>query len=100
MNQANIKKETTVVPFDWRGLQYQLIRSIISIVFVLIDEIGSVNCINHIDRIDPGVLNYSALQLNDNSNDLTNSGINFWGKTRKFYEVTGIYWYFQIFHVS
>ena len=72
-------------------MQCQLIRYIVSIVFVLIDAIGSVNHIdridiielidhiNRIDFIDPGVLNYSVMQLKDNSNDPTNSGMNFWG---------------------
>ena len=32
-----------------------------------------------VDCIDPGVHNYSALQLKDNSNDPTNYGMNFWG---------------------
>ena len=67
----------------------------------MIDEIYSVNCIDHIDhidRIDPGVFKYSALQLKDNSNDPTNSETTFWGKNREPFEVTGIYWHLQIFH--
>ena len=76
-------------------LRCQLIKLIVSIIFVLIDAIDSVN---RIDCIDPGVLNYIALQLKDNLNDPTNSGVNFWGKKGLRFEVTGIYWYLQIFH--
>ena len=43
------------------------------------DSVNRIDCINRIDRIDPGVLDYSALQLKDNSNDPTNSGMTFWG---------------------
>ena len=74
-----------------------MIRSIILIVFVLIVAIDSANCINRIDninRIDPGVLNCSALQLEDNSNDPTKSGVNFWGKKREVFEVPGSCKYF------
>ena len=83
-----------------------MIRLIVSVVFVLIDAIDSVNridridCIDRIDRIyiiNPGVLNCSALQLKDNSNDPTNSGMTFWCKKGELFEVTGIYWNLQIF---
>ena len=85
----------------WWGLQYQFIRLIVSIDFVLIDAIDYVNRINLIDFIDfinPGVLNYSVLQLKDNSNDPTNSGMEFWVKNGEIFKVTGIYWHLQIFH--
>ena len=61
----------------WLGLQFQSIISIVSIVFVLIDAIDSVHRIYFIDRIDPGVLNCSSLQLKDNSNDPIKSGMEF-----------------------
>ena len=88
----------------WRGLQCQLIRSIVLIVFVLIDAIDSVDiidCIDRIDRInriDPGVLSCSALQLKDNSNGPTNSEMTFRVMMGEIFEVTGIYWHLQIFH--
>ena len=98
-----------------------MIISIVSIVFIVIDAINSVNsmnridCINRMDRmdridciscidridrincIDPGVLNYCALQLKDNSNEPTKSGIIFWVKKGNFLRllaVTGICKYF------
>ena len=76
-------------------MQCELIRSIKLIVFVLIYAIDSVNCIDH---IDPGILNCSALQLKDNSNDPKNSGMIFWGQKGELFEVTGIYWHLQIFN--
>ena len=53
------------------------------IFFVLIDEINSgdrINRINRINHINPSILNFSALQLKDNANDPTKSGMTFWGK--------------------
>ena len=58
-------------------------------------------CIDSINRnnlIDPGIINFSAQQLKDNSNYPTDSGMTFWGKKGELFEVTGIYWNFQIFH--
>ena len=81
-----VKKETIVFPLGWWGLQCQLIRLIVLIVFLLVVTIDSVNCINCIDRIkcidriDPGVLNCSSMQLKDNSDDPTKSEMTFWGK--------------------
>ena len=92
------------MPLGWLGIQCQLIKLIVSIVFVLIVAIDSVNCIDHIDniyrinRINSGIFNCSALQLKDNSNDPTKSGMTFWGKKGGIFEVTGIYWHLQIFH--
>ena len=83
------------MPLGWLGLQCQLMRLIVLIVFVLIDAIDYVYCVN---RIDPGVLNYSALQLKDNSNDTTNSRVTFLGKEVERFEVIGIYWHLKIFH--
>ena len=78
LNQSGkYKKETTVIQSGWWGLQCQLIRSIVSIVFVLIDAINSVNHFGRINCIDRGVLRCSALQLKNNSNDSTNSGMTF-----------------------
>ena len=48
-------------------------------MFILIDAIYSIGSIDRINHINPGVINCSALQLKDNSNDPTNSGITFWG---------------------
>ena len=76
-------------------MQCQSIRLIVSIVFLLIDAIDSVNNIN---RIDPGVLNCSAMQLKDISNEPTDFRITFWGKNGEIFEVTGIYWHLQIFN--
>ena len=75
-------------------MQCPFIRSIVSIVFVLIDTLSSVDQINCINRIYSDVLNCSALQLKDNSNDPTNSGMTFGGKKGGFFEVTGICKYF------
>ena len=61
----------------------------------MIDVIDYVNCI---DCISPGVLRYSALQLKYNTNDPTNSGMNFWGKKGELFEVTSMYWNLQVFH--
>ena len=66
-------------------LQSQIILFIISIVFVLINTIDSVN------RMDPVVLNCSVLQLKDNSINPTNSGMIFWGKTGEPFKITDIY---------
>ena len=54
--------------------------------------------IDCIDRIYPGVLDFSELQLKYNLNEPTNSGTTFWGKEGERFEVTGIYRNFQIFH--
>ena len=75
-----------------------LILLIISIVFVLIYTITSIDSIYFIDCIDPGLLNYSMIQLEDNSNEPTNSDMTFWGKKGGLFRVTGIYWHLQIFH--
>ena len=104
INQENRKKETTVVQLSWGGLQCQLIRSIVLIVFVLIDAIDSVNLIDSINRIDcinridPGILNCNVLELKNNSNDTTNSKKTFWAKKGRMFEVTGIYWHLERFH--
>ena len=50
---------------------------------------------DHINRIDPCVLNCSLLQLNYNLNNPTNSEMNFWGKKGELFQVTGIYWHLQ-----
>ena len=79
------------------GLQCEWIILILSIFFVLIDAINYVDRINHINRIDTSILNSSALQLKDNSNDPTNSGMTFWGKKGKFSRLlafTSIWKYF------
>ena len=68
---------------------------IVYIAFILINAINSVD---PIDRINPGVLNCSALQLKDNLNDPTNSEMTFWGKKEELFGITGIYWHLQIFH--
>ena len=57
-------------------------------VFVLIDAIYYVDNIN---GIDPGVLNYSVLQLKDDTNDPTNSGMNFCVKKGEIFKIAGIY---------
>ena len=88
------------MPFGWRILQCQLIISIVSIDFLLIDAIYIINRIDSIhliDRIDPGFLNYSALKLKDNSNEPTISVMSFWVKKGEIFRVTGIYWHLQIF---
>ena len=69
---------------DWLDLQCQSIRLIILVVFVFIDAIDYVDCIIHINFIDPGILNCSEIQLKDNSNVPTNSGMAFWGEKGKF----------------
>ena len=69
-----------MVQLGWRGLQCELIISIILIVFVLFDAIDYVDCINGINHIDPGALNCRALQLKENSKKPTKYGMNFWGK--------------------
>ena len=74
-------------------LQFQFVRFIL-----LIGAIDSVDHINCINRIDSGGLNCSALQLNDNSNDPTNSGMNFWGKKGEKFDIAGIYLHLKIFH--
>ena len=82
-------------------MQCQLIRLIVSIVFLLIDAIDYVDPIKFVDRINrinPGILNYSALQLKDNSNNPTNAGMNFWGQKGQLFEVNGIYWHLQIIY--
>ena len=58
-------------------MQCQSIVSIVSIVFILADAIDSVDRIDHTNHIDPGIINCSALQLNNNANNPTNSGMNF-----------------------
>ena len=63
INQAKSKKETTVVKLGWWGLQFRSIRLILSIVFVLIDAINYVDSIDRINRTNPVVLTYSAVQL-------------------------------------
>ena len=70
-----------MVQLGWQGLQCQLIGLSVSISFVLIDTIDSVDRIN---RINPEILNCSVLQLKDNANDPTNSGVNCWGKKGNF----------------
>ena len=87
-----------------------LVRSTVSIdqiLFICIDAIDSVNRIDRIDRIDrinsndcidPGFLNFSALQLKYNSNDPTNYRMNFLDKKGGNFEVTVIYCHLQIFH--
>ena len=75
-------------------LQFKLIRSIVLIVFIFIDAIYSVDRIDRIDCIDPGVLNFSALQLKDNSNNPTNSGMTFLGRKGIFFRG---YWHLLAF---
>ena len=70
----------------------------VSIVFVFIDAINSVDRIDSNNFIDPGVINFSVLHLKGNSNDPTNSGVTFWGKKGVLFKITGIYWYLKIFH--
>ena len=80
-----------MVQLGWGGLKCQLIVSIVSTVFVLLDEIDYVDCINRINFTYPGILNCNALQLKDDANDSTNSGINLWGKKGELFNITGIY---------
>ena len=57
------------------------------IFFVLIDEINSgdrINRINRINHINPSILNFSALQLKNNANEPTNSGMTFGAKKGNF----------------
>ena len=82
----------------WWGLQCQSSRSIILIIFIFIDAIDSVDSIDSIDRIDTGILNCSSLQLKDNKNGPTDSGMNFWGLKGQIFDIAGIYWHLQIFH--
>ena len=65
-------------------LSIALIISIVSIVLILICAIGFVNRIDSINFINPGVLDCRVLQLKDNANDPTNSGMTFWGKKGDF----------------
>ena len=74
------------------------IRSIVLIVFVLIDAIYSVDRVGRIKHINPDVFNCSALQLKDNSNDPIKSGMAFWGKKGENFDVTDTYWHLQRFH--
>ena len=69
-----------MVQLGWWSLEIQPIISIVLIVFVFIGATDAVDHINCINRANPGVLNCNALQLKDNANDPTNSGMNFWGK--------------------
>ena len=65
-----------------------MIRYIVLIVFILFVVIDFVNRIDRtdcIDRIDSRVLNCSALQLKDNPNDPTKSGMTSWGKKGKLF---------------
>ena len=57
-------------------------------VFVLIDAIYYVD---HINGIDPGIHNYSVLQLKDDTNNPTKSGMNFCGKKGEIFKIAGIY---------
>ena len=56
------------------------------------------NHINGINFINHGVLNCTVMQLKDNSNNPTNSGMTFWGKKWELLEVTGSYCHLRIFH--
>ena len=69
------------------------IGSIGSIVFVFIDAINYIDPIYCINLINPDVLNCIILQLKDNENDLTNSGMTFGDKKGGLFDITGIYWY-------
>ena len=73
-----------MVQLGWWVLQFQLIRSIVSIVFILIDAIDSMDHIDRINCIDPSILNFSALQLKNNANEPTNSGMTFGAKKGNF----------------
>ena len=73
-------------------MQCQSIKLIVSILFIFIDAIDSVDRIYRINVIDHGVLSCSELQLKDKSNDPINSGVIFWGKKGEILEVTEIYW--------
>ena len=68
------------------------------IVFVFINAIDSVDIIDCRNLINPDVLNCSVLQLNDNTNDPTKTGMTFWGKKGEPFEVTGIYCNLRILH--
>ena len=50
----------------------------------MINEIDYVDRIERINCINPGVLDCSELQLKDNANDPTNSGMTFWVKKGDF----------------
>ena len=59
----------------------------------MIDAINSVNLIDRINHINPGVLNCISLQMKDISNDPKNYGITFWdkkGDLSRLLEFTGI----------
>ena len=63
----------------------------------MIDAINYFDRINRINRIDPGILNFSTIKMKDNANDPTNSGMTFWGKKGellRLLESTGIGRYF------